>query len=112
MSRIVEKPEPDLARRELRVDGLGENEFLGWFGMHLLAPSIYDVLEQMIRDGVRDGGEFQLTRAQELQRQREGYLALEMTEAERFDFGTPKDYARSLARFAESFYARGGLAGR
>ena len=101
VGRIVEKPDPELARRELRVDGLGADEFLGWFGMHLLAPSIYDVLEQMIRDDVRDGGEFQLTRAQELQRAREGYLALEMTAAERFDFGTPADYLESLARFAQ-----------
>ena len=101
VSRIVEKPAPELARRELRVDGLGADEFLGWFGMHLLAPSIYDVLAQMIRDDVRDGGEFQLTRAQELQRAREGYLALEMTAAERFDFGTPADYLESLARFAQ-----------
>ena len=101
VGRIVEKPDPELARRELRVDGLGADEFLGWFGMHLLAPSIYDVLAQMIRDDVRDGGEFQLTRAQELQREREGYLALEMTAAERFDFGTPADYLESLARFAQ-----------
>ena len=99
VSRIVEKPDPVLARRELRVDGLGADEFLGWFGMHLLAPSIFDVLERMIRDDVRDGGEFQLTRAQELQRAQEGYLALEMTAAERFDFGTPEDYVASLARF-------------
>ena len=101
VGRIVEKPDPELARRELRVDGLAENEFLGWFGMHLLAPSIYDVLERMIRDDVRDHGEFQLTRAQELQRAQEGYLALEMTAAERFDFGTPEDYVDSLARFAK-----------
>ena len=70
--------------------------------MHLLAPSIYDVLEQMIRDDVRDHGEFQLTRAQELQRKREGYLALEMDEAERFDFGTPEDYADSVGRFSRT----------
>ena len=99
VSRIVEKPDPDLARRELRVDGLGADEFLGWFGMHLLSPSIYDVLEYMIRDDVRDGDEFQLTHAQELQRQQEGYLALEITAAERFDFGTPEDYVDSLGRF-------------
>lgn len=101
VSRIVEKPDPKLARRELRVAGLGADVFLGWFGMHLLAPSIYDVLERMIRDDVRDHGEFQLTRAQELQRQQEGCLALEMTAAERFDFGTPRDYVDSLARFAQ-----------
>lgn len=101
VSRIVEKPDPELARRELRVAGLATDEFLGWFGMHLLAPSIYDVLERMIRDDARDHGEFQLTRAQELQRRQEGYLALEMTGAERFDFGTPGDYVDSFARFAK-----------
>ncbi|MDD2520251.1 MAG: hypothetical protein PHR34_04795, partial [Kiritimatiellae bacterium] len=101
VTRIIEKPDEAAARRELRVDGLGDDEFLGWFGLHLLAPSIYEVLEQMIRDNVRDHGEFQLTRAQEMLRRREGYLALEMTRGERFDFGTPADYLESLARFAQ-----------
>ena len=67
--------------------------------MHLLAPSIYDILEEMIRNDVRDSGEFQLTRAQEIQRQREGYLALEMSTARRFDFGVPDDFVRSIQEF-------------
>jgi len=67
--------------------------------MHLLAPSIYDILEHMIRDGVRDNGEYQLTRAQEIQRGQEGYLALEMEGAERFDFGVPDDFVRSVQGF-------------
>ena len=99
VSLIIEKPAIPIAREKLRVDGLGEDEFLGWFGMHLLAPSIFDILEEMIRDEVRDGGEFQLTRAQEIQRQREGYLALEMEQAERFDFGIPDDFVRSVQGF-------------
>jgi len=96
---IIEKPDVEIARRSLRVDGLDEDEFLGWFGLHLLAPSIYEILEEMIRDDVRDDGEFQLTRAQEILRRREGYLALEMTGAERFDFGVPDDFVRSLTAF-------------
>ena len=96
---IIEKPDIETARQKLRVDGLGSDEFLGWFGMHLLAPSIYDVLEEMIRNNVRDNGEFQLTRAQEIQRQREGYCALEMMSAERFDFGLPDDFVRSIGAF-------------
>ena len=56
----------------------------------------------MIRDNVRDHGEFQLTRAQEIQRQREGYLALEMTTAERFDFGVPDDFVRSVQAFRKA----------
>lgn len=99
VSRIIEKPDLETARRELRVDGLAPDVFLGWFGLHLLTPALYDVLEEMIRDNVRDHGEFQLTRAQERLREREGLLALEMPAAARFDFGTPADYLRGLNRF-------------
>jgi UTP--glucose-1-phosphate uridylyltransferase len=68
--------------------------------MHALSPSIFEVLAQMIRDNVRDHGEFQLTRAQEIQRQREGYLALETTTGQRrFDFGTPEDFVQSVGQF-------------
>mgnify|MGYP002400712818 FL=1 len=96
---IIEKPDVATARAKLRVDGLAEDEFLGWFGMHVLAPSIYDILARMIRDDIRDNGEFQLTRAQELQRQAEGYLALEVTGGRRFDFGIPDDFVRALQEF-------------
>ncbi len=99
VSLIIEKPAVAVAREKLHVNDLPAGTWLGWFGMHLLAPSIYDVLAEMIRDGVRDHGEFQLTRAQEIQRRREGYLALEMTAAERFDFGVPDDFVRSLQAF-------------
>ena len=99
ISLIVEKPAVAIAREKLHVNDLPAETWLGWFGLHLLAPSIYDVLGEMIRDNMRDNGEFQLTRAQEIQRQREGYLALEMTAAERFDFGVPDDFVRSLQAF-------------
>ena len=101
ISLIIEKPDAAVARAKLRVNDLPGETWLGWFGMHLLAPSIYDVLGEMIRDNVRDNGEFQLTRAQEIQRQREGYLALEMSGAERFDFGTPDDFVRSVGAFRQ-----------
>jgi UTP--glucose-1-phosphate uridylyltransferase len=99
VSLIIEKPAIAIAQEKLHIDALPPQTWLGWFGMHLLAPSIYDVLAQMIRDNIRDNGEFQLTRAQEIQRQREGYLALEMTAARRFDFGTPDDFVASVAAF-------------
>jgi UTP--glucose-1-phosphate uridylyltransferase len=98
---IIEKPDIETARKMLRVDGLENDVFLGWFGIHLLAPSIYSILEDMIRNNLRDSGEFQLTRAQEIQRKREGYLALEMIDAERFDFGVPDDFVRSVQAFRQ-----------
>ena len=99
ISLIIEKPAVAVAQEKLHVDGLPPQTWLGWFGMHLLAPSIYEILGEMIRDNVRDSGEFQLTRAQEIQRQREGYLALEMTGAQRFDFGVPDDFVASVQAF-------------
>jgi UTP--glucose-1-phosphate uridylyltransferase len=100
VTHIVEKPSIEVARKELRVDGLGSDEFLGWFGMHALSPSIYDILEKMITRDMRQQGEIQLTYSQELQRQREGYCALEMRDGKRFDFGTPQDFVKSVTEFA------------
>jgi UTP--glucose-1-phosphate uridylyltransferase len=100
VSLIIEKPPVDVARERLRVEGLGVDEWLGWFGMHALAPSIYGVLEEMIARDDRQGGEFQLTYAQELQRQREGYCALEITDGKRYDFGVPTDFCQSVTEFA------------
>ena len=100
VTRIVEKPTIETARQSLRVDGLKEGEFLGWFGMHVLSPAIYDVLGEMIHENDRQKGEFQLTYAQELLRQRQGYFALEIQDGTRFDFGTPQDFVNSIARFA------------
>ena len=102
VSLIVEKPPIAVAREKLHVNDLPSETWLGWFGLHLLAPSIYEVLGEMIRDNVRDNGEFQLTRAQEIQRQREGYLALEMTDSQRFDFGVPDDFVTSLQAFRKT----------
>jgi len=99
VSLIIEKPDLATARAQLHVADLPRDTWLGWFGIHLLSPGIFDVLAKMIRDDVRDNGEFQLTRAQEIQRQAEGYLALEMQDAERFDFGTPDEYVQSVADY-------------
>ena len=101
VSEIVEKPDVATARARLRVDGMEPDVFLGWFGMHALAPSIYAVLEKMIRENIREKGEIQMTGAQELQRAQEGYRALDMSGDARFDFGLPEEYADAVTRFAK-----------
>ena len=102
ISLIIEKPAVAVAQEKLHVDGLPGGTWLGWFGLHLLSPSIYEILGEMICNNIRDNGEFQLTRAQEIQRQREGYLALEMTAAQRFDFGVPDDFIQSVQAFRQN----------
>jgi len=61
-------------------------------------------LEHLLQEVYRGFGlktrEFLLTYAQELHCQRERYFALELKDSQRFDFGTPQDYVKSVAAFA------------
>jgi UTP--glucose-1-phosphate uridylyltransferase len=102
ITRIVEKPSIETARQSLRVSGLEDDEFLAWFGMHAFSPAIFEVLGEMIRANDRQNGEFQLTYAQELLRQRQGHFALEIQDGRRFNFGTPQDFVDSIPRYASS----------
>lgn len=86
VERIIEKPTPTLAETELQVSGLRASHYLCFFGMHVLTPTIFDILGEHIRDDHRIDGEFQLTPAQHELAQREKVLALE-TKGTRYDIG-------------------------
>ncbi|MDQ2732812.1 MAG: sugar phosphate nucleotidyltransferase [Armatimonadota bacterium] len=85
---IQEKPSIEFAEENMRVEGLHRGYYLCFFGMHLFTHGIFDALEHNIRNNIREKGEFQLTSAQELLRQRERYVAFE-TRGDRYDMGVP-----------------------
>lgn len=85
---FIEKPDVETARRECRLDGVPEGRYLAHFGMHVFTPGVLDVLDEMIREDRREGGEFQLTTAQDVLCRRETYHGLIMDGAH-FDMGTP-----------------------
>ncbi len=98
VTQISEKPTIDYAQKHLRVEGLGEDEFLSIFGLYALTPTIFDCLENDINNNVRMKGEFQLTTCLDVLRQREnmtGYLV----EGKFFDIGVPDAYLQSLIDF-------------
>src|SRR6187551_3107263 len=71
---IVEKPTIERAREELATPGLPAGNYLAHFGMHVFSPRIFDSLEYLIKNNVREKGEIQLTAAQEhLRQQTEKY---------------------------------------
>ena len=86
VERIIEKPTPTQAETELQVPGLRAGHYLCFFGMHVLTPAIFDVLDEHIRKDFRMDGEIQLTPAQHELAQREKVLALE-TKGARYDIG-------------------------
>ena len=52
--KIVEKPTPTQAELELLVPGLRSGHYLCFFGMHVLTPRIFELLETAAADG-KDG---------------------------------------------------------
>lgn len=86
IDEIIEKPNPTLAELKLQVPGLRAGHYLCFFGMHVLTPSVFDLLDELVRDDVREHGSIQLTTALDRLARREKYLALE-TRGARFNLG-------------------------
>ena len=86
---IVEKPSIQAARDTLVTPGLPAGNYLAHFGMHVFSPRIFDSLEYLIKNNLRDKGEFQLTAAQEHLRQHTDKYWCIISEGQRYDTGIP-----------------------
>lgn len=94
---MIEKPKPEVARERLRTPGLREDEFLTFFGMHLLPPRIFDLLAERKARNLREGGEIQLTSSLEVLVRSQNYYAVELP-GYRLDMGVPEGliYTRTV----------------
>lgn len=76
---VIEKPTPTEAEQRLIVPGLRAGHYLCFFGMHVLSPTVMDVLAHKIeKDGEYQG--ITLSTALAEVAKREQYLALEMSD--------------------------------
>jgi UTP--glucose-1-phosphate uridylyltransferase len=87
---IVEKPSVETAREKLATPGLPAGNYLAHFGMHVFSPRIFDSLEYLIKNNLREKNEIQLTAAQEHLRQQAGgkYWCV-VSQGQRYDTGIP-----------------------
>ena len=86
---IIEKPSIERARAELVTPGLPAGNYLAHFGMHVFSPRIFDSLEYLIKNNLREKGEIQLTAAQEHLRQNSDKYWCVVTQGQRYDTGIP-----------------------
>jgi UTP--glucose-1-phosphate uridylyltransferase len=86
IDEIIEKPNPTLAELRLLVPGLRAGHYLCFFGMHVLTPTIFELLDEAVREDRRELGQIQLTTALNALARSEKYLALE-TRGSRFNLG-------------------------
>ena len=69
------------------------------FGMYVVPPSVFNILEYHIEHNVRSaGGDFQFTTALETLRRNEGLHGY-LVDGERFDLGKPERYFAALTAF-------------
>jgi len=88
---VIEKPTPTEAEQHLIVSGLRAGYYLCFFGMHVLTPTIFDILERQVaafqqNTGNNKPGGITLAAALGELAGREQYLALEKHDS-RYDVG-------------------------
>lgn len=109
---VVEKPTPTEAEQRLIVPGLRSGHYLCFFGMHVLTPTIFDILQQQVDAFRKDAAEVAdspegaiagrrrsvtLSAALAQLAEAEQYLALEKRDA-RYDVGVK--YGLLMAQLA------------
>jgi UTP--glucose-1-phosphate uridylyltransferase len=82
VSEVVEKPTPTVAEQRLIVPGLRAGNYLCFFGMHVLTPTVMDLLGADMASGQTGGLSQTLARLAG----RERYLACQLA-GRRFDIG-------------------------
>lgn len=82
---VLEKPTPTIAEQHLMVPGLRAGHYLCFFGMHVITPAIFDILEKQINLAGDKGGVTLSAALNELAG-REKYLALQKHDW-RYDVG-------------------------
>ena len=82
---IIEKPTPTMAEQRLVVPGLRAGHYLCFFGMHVIMPAVFEILEQQLSSHEGKGNANLADALSELA-QREQYFALEMHD-QRYDIG-------------------------
>lgn len=95
---LKEKPNPEYARSNLRVESLAPEMYLCNFGIDVLTPEIMDILDYNIKNDIRQRGEFQLRDAMETLIEKEGLYAYEVN-GQRYDIGVPEEFIKTVTTF-------------
>ncbi len=98
---VLEKPTPTVAEQQLIVPGLREGFYLCFFGMHVLEPDLFGILEEQQR--AAPDRPLGLSPALHALAQRRRYLAFNVA-GRRFDIGAP--YGLLFAQLALSLAGR------
>jgi UTP-glucose-1-phosphate uridylyltransferase/galactokinase len=99
VTEIFEKPTQEYAIENLGIKMKnGETKYFCVFGQYILTPEVYEILENDIKNGKIEKGEYQLTSALEEVRKTNGMYAY-VPDGIRFDIGIPDEYRNTVCNF-------------
>ena len=99
VSNMVEKPTAEYARGYLGVrDKKGEARYYCVFGQYVLTPKVFELLERNIREGRKNGSEYELTGVLQEICQTDGMMGYRV-DGKRYDIGIPQAYRETVSTF-------------
>ena len=98
LAQISEKPTVEFAQEHLRVEGIPEEQYLCNFGIDLLNPLLFDILDYNYRHQIVTHGEIQLRDAMSEMIKREGMYGYRVA-GQRYDTGNPQDLLKTVNAF-------------
>ena len=98
LSQISEKPSLEFAQTHLRAEGVPDRYYLCNFGIDLLNPILFDILDYNYKHRIVTHGEIQLRDAMAEMIRQEGMLGYRVA-GTRYDTGNPQDLLKSVNAF-------------
>ncbi len=102
LARIAEKPAVDYARENMRVEGIWNaqetHRYLCHFGIDLLTPLLFDILDYNYRNKILTHGEIQLRDAMAEVVRQEGMYGYRVA-GTRYDTGNPQELLKTTYAF-------------
>ena len=102
LAHIAEKPTVDYAREHMRVEGIWDaqetHQYLCHFGIDLLTPLLFDILDYNYRNQILTHGEIQLRDAMAEVVKQEGMFGYRVA-GSRYDTGNPQELLRTSYTF-------------
>ena len=98
LAQISEKPTVEFAQEHLRVESVPNQQYLCNFGIDLLNPLLFDILDYNYRHRIVTHGEIQLRDAMSEMINQEGMYGYRVA-GERYDTGNPQDLLKTMSAF-------------
>ena len=98
LAQISEKPTVAFAQQYLRVEGVPAEQYLCNFGIDLLTPLLFDILDYNYKHGIVTHGEIQLRDAMSEMIKQEGMSGYRVA-GQRYDTGNPQELLRTVNAF-------------